>query len=301
MGAGGMAVGGGGIGAVVLVIYLLYTLFAGTSGGLGQLEPLDGTQVGRGDTPSTISSDCRTGEDANQRDDCRIVGVVNSVQKFWDGVFERSGKQYRFVDTVFFTNQVQTGCGFASSEVGPFYCPQDQLVYIDLGFFDDLESRLGASNTPFVQAYVLAHEYGHHVQDQLGVLDGIRGSQQGPESKSVRSELQADCYAGVWAAQRGPDRDDREDPAVGHQRGPGRRGRDRRRPDPAADAGPGEPGDLDARLLRAAAALVLTRLRAGQAGGLRHVLGLDLGPRVSRGPPSVSTSLSRPRRSSASR
>ena len=200
MGAGGMAVGGGGIGAVVLVAYLLYTLFAGTSGGLGQLEPLDGTQVGRGDTPSTISSDCRTGEDANQRDDCRIVGVVNSVQKFWNGVFERSGKQYRFVDTVFFTNQVQTGCGFASSEVGPFYCPQDQLVYIDLGFFDDLESRLGASNTPFVQAYVLAHEYGHHVQDQLGVLDGIRGSQQGPESKSVRSELQADCYAGVWAA-----------------------------------------------------------------------------------------------------
>jgi len=200
MGAGGMAVGGGGIGAVALVVYLLYTLFAGTSGGLGQLEPLDGTQVGRGDTPSTISSDCRTGEDANQRDDCRIVGVVNSVQKFWNGVFERSGKQYRFVDTVFFTNQVQTGCGFASSEVGPFYCPQDELVYIDLGFFDDLESRLGASNTPFVQAYVLAHEYGHHVQDQLGVLDGIRGSQQGPESKSVRSELQADCYAGVWAA-----------------------------------------------------------------------------------------------------
>jgi hypothetical protein len=183
-----------------LVIYLLYALATGSSAGLGQLQPLDGTQVGRGDTPSTISSDCQTGEDANQRDDCRIVGVVNSVQKFWDGVFERSNRQYQYVDTVFFTDQVETGCGVASSEVGPFYCPEDRLAYIDLGFFDELKSRFGASNGPFVQAYVIAHEYGHHVQDQLGALDAIRGSEHGPESKAVRAELQADCYAGVWAA-----------------------------------------------------------------------------------------------------
>jgi uncharacterized protein len=201
MGAGGLAVGGGGIGVAALVIYLLYALVSGSSGGLGaQLEPLDGQQVGRGDTPSEVSTACQTGEDANQRDDCRIVGVVNSVQKFWDGVFQRSNKQYRYVDTVFFTGQVETGCGFATSEVGPFYCPKDELVYIDLGFFDELKSRFGASNGPFVQAYVVAHEYGHHVQDQLGVLDAIRGSQRGAESKAVRSELQADCYAGVWAA-----------------------------------------------------------------------------------------------------
>jgi predicted metalloprotease len=199
-GPGGVAVGGGGLGLVGLIIYLLVSVLSGGGGGLGQLTPLDGQQVGRGDTPADISTACRTGADANARQDCRIVAVVNSVQKFWDGVFQRSNRQYTYVDTVFFTGQTQTGCGYASSQVGPFYCPADKLVYIDLGFFDELQSRFGVGNSAFVQAYVLAHEYGHHVQDLLGVLDKIRGDRQGPESLAVRSELQADCYAGVWAA-----------------------------------------------------------------------------------------------------
>ena len=204
-GLGGMLGGGkgigGGIGLLVVVAFVLIQMFSGggssadsgSSSRLGELSQGSGTA-----NNAELAQVCQTGADANTRDDCRAVGVINSVQGYWTDSLADSGTTYREADTVFYSGQTATGCGTGSSGMGPFYCPADETVYIDLSFWDELNDTFQANGAPFTQAYVIAHEYGHHIQNLLGTSESV-GTDTGPTSGAVRLELQADCYAGVWA------------------------------------------------------------------------------------------------------
>ncbi|MEO8477102.1 MAG: neutral zinc metallopeptidase [Actinomycetota bacterium] len=196
-GGGGLPipVGKGAIGLVIVIVLMFLggsQIFGGGGSGVPGLDGFSdaGTATTQGDTIDPTDPTGRF-----------VAAVIDDVQYTWNDIFERSGKTYEPTQVVLFTGSTNTGCGQASSATGPFYCPADRLVYLDTSFFKELERRFGAPGD-FAQAYVIAHEVGHHIQTLLGIEADVRRLQQEDPSRtnelSVRMELQADCFAGVW-------------------------------------------------------------------------------------------------------
>jgi hypothetical protein len=195
----GIPIAGGG-GIIGIIVLLLATVLGGGGGGGGG---------GMGDIldqlPNAVQApDAGGGSQANQEEAEFVEFLTEDVQAVWADIFAERGQQYSYATTNLFSGQVNTGCGAATSAVGPFYCPADSEVYIDLDFFRELANRFDAPGD-FAQAYVIAHEMGHHVQNLEGTSEAVRaqeqaaGSQEAANQWSVLLELQADCYAGVWA------------------------------------------------------------------------------------------------------
>ncbi len=216
-GGRGLAAGGGAGGLLLLVLYLLFGGEldggggGGSAGGAGGADPwnFEASSVEGWEGSGQDFSHCQTGADANANIDCRVVGTVNSVQDYWSSAV----RGYQPADTIIFSGVVDTGCGTANSQVGPFYCPLDSQIYLDVSFFEQLE-QLGGDGGSLSQMYVVAHEYGHHIQNQTGVLGRAQQGDTGPESGAVRVELQADCYAGVWVAHADGTRTETQDEAL---------------------------------------------------------------------------------------
>lgn len=190
-GGRGVAVGGG-VGLVGIAVFLI-AQFTGVdlSGVVG------GAQGGGAAEEVGTIGDC-TVEEANTDRACRLNGTIQALDAYWAAALPAAGVQFVAPGARAFEDSVVTGCGQASSSTGPFYCPPDQKIYLDLRFYDLLQSQFGASGGALAEMYVTAHEYGHHIQTITGVMDRADRQGTGATSDSVRVELQADCYAGVW-------------------------------------------------------------------------------------------------------
>ena len=189
----GAAVGGG-VGIVGVIAFFIIQAITGVNPG-DYISPQG--QGGGGD--EQVAS-C-TGAEANEGNlDCRLAGTAESLDQYWGEQLPELGGTYRTPEFVLFTGSVSTGCGNATSASGPFYCPPDETVYIDTDFYAELESTYGASGGPLAQMYVLAHEWGHHIQNIGGLMEGLDLQTTGPASDGVRLEVQADCFAGAWVA-----------------------------------------------------------------------------------------------------
>ena len=191
----GAVVGGlGGLGIIGLLIALF---FGGNSGGLG--EALQGLGAG---TPTQTQEQPPEYQGLDQVEEF-VSAVLGSTETVWTDVFAKGNRTYNPAKLVLFTDFTNSGCGGANAQVGPHYCPLDKTIYIDRGFYAELQRRFGASGGDFAEAYVMAHEVAHHVQNELGIMDQVRAEQQRNPSAanqySVALELQADCLAGVWA------------------------------------------------------------------------------------------------------
>ncbi|MGP9538534.1 KPN_02809 family neutral zinc metallopeptidase [Brachybacterium sp. AOP43-C2-M15] len=193
-GGGGLKLGGAG-GCLLLVVVLVYALLGGNP-----LDLLGGSSTQRGPVAEGGSLDhCLSGADANEQDDCLVQATIESGDSLWAQLAPEEGVDFVEPQGRVFSDSVQTGCGAATADVGPFYCPADATIYVDVDFFDSLSGQYGADDGQLAKMYVVAHEYGHHIQQLAGTMQSADRSETGPQSDAVRLELQADCYAGVWA------------------------------------------------------------------------------------------------------
>lgn len=185
---GKIALGGAG-GLVVLVLALLFGINPNDILNTSTADPQSGTS-------GSAFAQCSRGSDISRDRSCRFVAYTNSIQAYWG----QTVRGYQKIQVRAFTGRVSTACGTATSAVGPFYCPGDSTVYLDTGFFDELTAKFGAQGGDAAEAYVFAHEFGHHIQNLTGTMRTVQGQgdQSGPKSGAVRLELQADCYAGAW-------------------------------------------------------------------------------------------------------